>query len=131
MAESRAYRRLKALHPNAHWQRFESWSGIGVFDANACLGSVEVWIENKEVKPVKRPTAEWIVRAKVQKSQLAWWKLRVEAGGRTFVALMMGQRLILLPGVFILHLRHGVKYAEILKAEINPKEIFNHDCATF
>lgn len=124
MAESRAYKRLKAMHPGAHWQRFESWSGVGVFDANACQDGVEIWVENKEVRPVKRPTPDWIVKAKVRKSQIAWQKQRSESGGRTFVALMLGPSLLVLPGAFILNLHRGVEYEELLMNELNPKEIF-------
>lgn len=126
MAESRAYKRLKKLHSKAHWQRFESWSGIGVFDANACKGGKEIWVEMKEVHPPKKLTGEWIVKPKVRKSQVAWEaEKRIIGGGKTFVAIMVGDDLLVVPGYYIRPLFHGVKLRELWENSIPPERIFD------
>lgn len=125
MAESRAYKRLKTLHKAAHWQRFESWSGVGVFDSNACYRDVEIWVENKEVRDVKFRSPDWVVKAKVRRSQVAWQAERQRRGGRTFVAVMIGPDLFVIPGRFLAALGQGIPYANLEAHRINPKEIFN------
>lgn len=127
MAESRAYKRLKAMHPTAHWQRFESYTGVGVFDANACKGGVEIWVENKEVSDVKERHLDWVVKAKVRPSQIAWQALHAEHGARTFVALMIGKTLMVLPGELLKPLKSGVKYGILLAHMVDPMTIFDKE----
>lgn len=125
MAESRAYKRLKRLHPDAHWQRFESWSGVGVFDSNACRRGVEIWVENKEVRDVKNRHDDWILKAKVRRSQVAWQAERQKRGARTFVAIVVGKDLFVLPGRFLAILGQGMPYWQLLTNQLDPKEIFH------
>lgn len=113
MAETRAYKRLKAYYKKAHWQRFESWSGVGVFDANACFKGREIWVECKEVKPPKKLTDNWVVKPKVRPSQIAWQALKEKAGGNTYIAIMVGQEMYIVPGCMIVELKAGVKLRHI------------------
>jgi len=109
VAETRAYKKLKAYYKKAHWQRFESWSGVGVFDANACFNGREIWVEFKEVIPPKKLTNSWIVKPKVRPSQIAWQALKQQAGGITYVAIMIGQDMYILPGWWLAKLKAGVQ----------------------
>jgi hypothetical protein len=124
MAESRAYKRLKAMHPTAHWQRFESWSGVGVFDSNACQDGVEIWVENKEIKPVKNRHDDWLVKTKVRPSQVAWEALRRRAGGKTFVALVIGPDLCIIEGKFMKELKEGIPYKMLCMILVDPRSLF-------
>lgn len=119
MAESRAYDRLKKAYPKAHWQRFETWTGVGVFDTNACLDDgMEIWVELKEVIPPKKLTDAWIVKPKVRPSQVAWQAIRQQAGGRTFVAIMVGPTMYVIAGRHIKQLKEGIPLGEIKKLDI-------------
>lgn len=124
MAESRAYDRLKAHYPRAHWQRFESWTGIGVFDTNGCWKGREVWIELKEVVPPKRLTDDWVVKPKVRPSQIAWQALKQQAGGITAIAIMVGPTMYIIPGHFIKRLKDGMTLGEIKKNLVPIESIF-------
>lgn len=123
MAETRAHKRLKKAHPSAHWQRFESWSGIGVFDSNACKDGREIWVEFKEVKPPKKLKDDWIVKPKVRPSQVAWQALRQQAGGFTYVALMVGKKMYILDGIHLLSLKLGLPLGMIKLLTIPVEDI--------
>lgn len=128
MAESRAYKRLKKMHPLAHWQRFESWASVGVFDSNACKFGTEVWVENKEVRDVKKRTDDWIVKTKVRNSQIAWESQRRQMNGQTFVAIMIGSDLFVMSGFWLRDLKKGLTYGELKKRCIDPKRLFDTPC---
>ena len=119
MAESRAYQKLKKAYPQAHWQRFESWTGIGVFDTNACYNGREIWIELKEVIPPKKLTDDWIVKPKVRPSQIAWQALKQQAGGITLIAIMVGTAMYILPGHMIAELKLGMPLSRVKFNNIN------------
>ena len=122
MAELRAYARLKALFPAAHFVRLESWTGVGIPDANGCCQGVEVWVECKEVrKPVRAST---LLKPKIRPAQIAWEQQRRSAGGRTFVALMVGKELYLLPGRHLAILSHGLPLTTVQQLSVNHLELF-------
>lgn len=123
MAETRAHKRLKKAHPGAHWQRFESWSGIGVFDSNACKQGREIWVEFKEVTPPKKLTDDWIVKPKVRPSQVAWQALRQRAGGITYIAIMVGPKMYLIDGKHLFSLKLGLPLGVIKKLDIDVEHI--------
>ena len=106
MAELRAYAYLKARFPAAHFQRLETWAGVGVPDINACFRGVEAWVECKEIlRPAKASSP--IRHPKVREAQIAWETHRRFVGGRTFVALMLGEEFRLLPGYSLIELKAG------------------------
>lgn len=113
MAESRAYKRLKKRFPQAHWQRFESWTGVGIFDTNVCCKGREIWIEFKEVIPPKNLIDAWIVKPKVRTSQISWQALKEKAGGITYIAIMVGRDMYVIDGQYISPLRDGMTLKEI------------------
>lgn len=113
MAESRAYKKLKRMFPDAHWQRIESWTGTGIFDSNVCRLGKEYWIEFKEVKPPKNLTDNWLVKPKVRPAQIAWQALREFAGGTTYVAIMVGNGLYVLDGCHIKELSNGMTFGKL------------------
>lgn len=121
--ETRAYRRLRGLFPQAHWQRLETWTGSGVFDVNGCLQGVEAWVECKEGTDPK--TDRGLVRTKVRPAQVAWEFLRRQAAGRTFVALIVGDQLHLLPGHTLRELKKGVTRKWISENKISFIELFS------
>jgi hypothetical protein len=124
MAELRAYRKLKALHPRAHFIRLESWTLSGISDVNGCDGGVEAWIECKEVrKPAKATT---LIKPKVRRAQVSFESLRRRAGGRTFVALMVGKEFYLVPGKYIVELKEGLPLEAVKALSINPQELFSY-----
>lgn len=118
MAETRAHKRLKKAHPGAHWQRFESWSGVGVFDSNACKDGREIWVEFKEVIPPKKLTDDWIVKPKVRPSQVAWQAMRQSRGGATYIAIMVGPDMYVIDGKHIRRLKDGIVLREIKQNNI-------------
>lgn len=118
--ETRAYNRLKRHFPRAHWQRLESWTGTGILDANGCLHGVENWVECKEGSNPK--TTRGLVRTKVRPAQVAWEYLRRQAGGRTWVALLVGDELFLLRGHHLAALKNGVT-REWLEKENVPRDL--------
>jgi len=123
MAESRAYRRLIKAHPKAHWIRLESWASLGVFDSNACYNGREIWVENKEVVPPKTITDDWIVKPKVRPSQVAWQALRQKVGGLTYIAVMVGSKMYVIPGRHIVALRDGMTLGEVKKLNIAIEDL--------
>ena len=123
MTETRAHKRLKQAHPRAHWQRFESWTGIGVFDSNACKDGREIWVEFKEVIPPKKLTDEWVVKPRVRPSQVAWQALKQQAGGKTYIAIMVGKDMYIIKGQFIRQLKTGMKLKNIKAFNIPVERI--------
>lgn len=121
MRENRAYQRLKRLHPHAHWQRLESWTGTGIFDVNACYNWVEVWVECKQGTIKKDGT----IAVNVRPAQIAWEFCRRQAGGRTFVALLLGKELLLLPGIMIKNLNKSFSYNSLKAVALDPNLLFN------
>ena len=121
--ERRAYKHLKKLFPAAHFQRLETWTGVGIFDANACHKGVEAWVECKDVEEPKRLTTQ-IKSHKVRPAQIAWEAARRNAGGRTFVGLMVGRRFYLLPGSCLVELRDGMSRDRLTEAALNPENLF-------
>lgn len=123
MGESRAYQRLKKMYPppRTHWQRLESWTGTGIFDVNACSLGREIWVECKEAHIRKR---DLVILAKVRPAQIAWEHLRREAGGRTFVAFMLGSALCIIPGEFLKNLSVGLPASQLPKIIINADWLF-------
>lgn len=97
MRENRAYHRLKKRWPAAHWQRFESWTGAGIFDVNGCNFGREIWVECKQGTVKKNG----IISCKVRSAQVAWEFARRKAGGNTYIALLLGKELLILPGANI------------------------------
>ena len=117
--EKRAYTHLTRLFPWGHFQRLESWTGTGIFDVNLCLNGIESWIECKEAKDVMRDTTK--IKCKVQRSQIPWETRRRQCGGRTYVALMVGERFYLIRGSYLADLKKGVtrKWLEGVKLDPN------------
>lgn len=124
MKETRAYDRLKKMHPTAHWQRVEGYTTTGAFDVNGCLQSVEAWIECKQVTSPSMTNGK--VRCRnVRASQIAWEYMRRRAGGRTLIALMVDNDLFILPGSQLSTLRKGVTPQWLTAHSIPPQNIFN------
>jgi hypothetical protein len=121
LAENRAYQRLKKLFPKAHWQRLESWTGTGISDVNVCHQGVEVWIECKDGTLRKRDNC---VVAKVRPSQIAWEQLRRDAGGRTFVAVMVWTDMYVIPGFMLRYLTKGIDLQTVIGRSIDPLDLF-------
>lgn len=113
MAEARAYKKLKRMFPDAHWQRLESWTGTGIFDSNVCRLGYEYWIEFKEVTPPKNLTDNWVVKPKVRPAQIAWQAMREAAGGNTLIAIMVGRGLYVIPGNCIQELSKGMTFGKL------------------
>lgn len=123
MKETRAYNRLKKLFPEAHWVRIESWAAVGTFDSNGCLDKQEVWVECKQVDgPRKRDNV--VVCNNVRPAQIAWEAARRASGGKTFVAIMIGQEMLLLPGSCIKNLKYGIDYNLLKNLAIKPQNLF-------
>ena len=129
MKETRAYARLKRLHPRAHWQRVEGWATTGAFDTNACLRGVEVWVENKQVELPARTKTK--LRVRVRKTQIVWELERRRAGGRTYVALLVGKHLLLLPGSSLAALAEGMTYDQLKMFELSQATLFEPGGAVF
>lgn len=121
--ELRAYDLLRAQFPLAHWVRIETWTGPGVLDVNGCLHGAEVWVECKKAK-VPANELRGLYRAKVRPAQIAWEHVRRQAGGRTFVALMVGTELYLLPGYVLPDLKRGVQLTWLRQRRINIVQLF-------
>ena len=122
--ELRAYRHLKKLFPSADFQRIESWTGTGIPDANACKDGVESWIECKDVDEPKR-LSTLIKHHKVKPEQIAWELRRRKAGGRTFVALMVGKKFYLLPGKCLVELRQGMTREYLCRMALTTDLLFD------
>lgn len=122
MAENRAYQRLKKLHPNAHWQRLETWASMGIADCNGCYNEVEVWVELKEGRVKKDGIIA--LNNPVRPAQIAWEHLRRAAGGHTYVALMLDRELFLLPGYTLALFRNGLSYDGIKLCCLDPVRLF-------
>lgn len=121
MRENRAYKRLKKLYPAAHWQRIETWAGAGVFDINGCYNGIEAWIECKQAS---KPYKNGLVKPKIRITQIGWEYERRRAGGRTFLALMVGSELYILKGHYIKILMYGITLSSLKAMAINHEEMF-------
>lgn len=126
MAELRAYNKLTRLHPRAHFMRMETWAAMGVPDVNGCKDGVEAWIECKEVVKPVRPTTI-IKHPKIRPAQITWEAKRRFAGGRTFVALMVGPDFHLLPGYCLKELKVGMTQDRLRALYISPMSLFDKD----
>lgn len=124
MRETRAWDVLKKLYPKAHFQRLESWTSEGILDGNGCQDGVEVWIELKQCKEPK--TKRGRIKPKVRSSQTSWEILRRTAGGKTFVALMVGDKFYLLPGWSIHELYNGISQGRLLELKLDEKQMFSN-----
>lgn len=130
--EGIVYKRLKAMHPLAHWQRLESWASVGCPDVNGCLNGVDVWVESKEVyvgsdRGLDDPDDAIVKAGNTRKSQAAWLTKRALVGGKAYVGFMLHGKLILLPGRKSIELKRGMKLRDILQLAIDPLTIFNQD----
>lgn len=124
MKETRGHKILRKLHPSADWLRVETWTQPGVFDSNACYKGTEVWVELKQVPLPKRKAT--LICPKVRLAQIIWEKRRRTMGGRTFIALMVGSSLYILPGKHLQTLSEGIPQELLFMYTIDPKELFNH-----
>lgn len=122
MKETRAYDKLCKMFPKAHWNRIETWASIGIFDSNACMNGVEVWVECKQVKKPKGAAS--YLPIKVRQSQVLWEASRRAKGGKTFIAVMVDSEMFLLHGWRIKNLKEGVTYEELKLYSINPNFLF-------
>lgn len=120
MAEKRVFAHLKKLYPRAHWQRIETWAGAGVFDINGCYNGVEIWVEAKEIHWLKKSN---VIKAKVRKAQKSWQAMRQRSGARTFLGIMNGSKLMILPGSYIQYLEGGLKCRYVQQYHLNS--LFN------
>lgn len=123
MRETRALAILKRLYPKAHFQRIEGSFQGGIFDLNGCLDGVEVWVEMKQVARPK--TARGMIHPEIKIGQVPWEHLRRAAGGRTFVALMVDQKLYLLPGCSIKELDRGITQGRLAELRLAEGSLFN------
>lgn len=123
MRETRALAHLKRLYPQAHFQRIEGSFSGGLFDLNGCFNGVESWVEMKQVALPK--TARGQLKPEVKLGQPAWERLRRAAGGRTFIALMVGQAFYLLPGYCISELGEGITQSRLEELRLNERSLFN------
>ena len=123
MRETRALGMLKKIFPRAHWQTVSGMAQGGVFDSNACFNSCEIWVEFKQAKKPK--TARGLIRPKVQVGQPAWQALREQAGGRTYVALLLDSELYVLPGAAIRELASGITFQRLVELRLDEKTMFD------
>jgi len=123
MHENRVLNRLKKVWPKAHWQTVSGMAQGGVFDCNSCFNSCEIWVEFKQAKKPKTPRG--LIKPKVQKGQPAWQALREQAGGRTYVALLLDSELLILPGAAIIELASGITFQRLLELRLDEKTMFN------
>lgn len=126
MRETRAYNRLKSAHPDAHWQRIENIAGSGVPDANGCKNRIEIWVEFKQFrKPVKKDTLIKLdTKKKSVRDQIAWGVARRRAGGRHYMALMIGNNLHVLNGGLTALIACGMTYGEICQNSLTIDTLF-------
>ena len=122
MKETRAYDKLKTYHPTAHWQRIETWTGTGIWDVNAIKAGKEIWVECKQVKAPKRHTT--LIKPKVEQAQVVWGFQRRLAGGKTYIAIMVGSELYVIPGIWLKDLKAGIPFAVLKVLNINPEDLF-------
>lgn len=122
MKETRAHAILKKLYPKAHFQRIEGWVAAGVFDLNCCCDGVESWVELKQCRKPK--TKRGMILTKIQPGQIAWEQIRRNAGGRTFISLMVGFEFYLLPGWSILELKNGISQERLEELKLPETSLF-------
>jgi len=123
MKETRALGVLKKIYPKAHWVTISGVVTGGVFDINACQDNIEVWVELKQHHRPK--TSRGRVKPPVMPGQIAWQALRQQAGGKTFVALMLDYEFFLLPGWSIKELAIGVSVERLEELRLDEKSLFD------
>lgn len=123
MRETRGLDRLKRLFPAAHWQTISGLAQGGVFDINGCLNGTEIWVELKQAERPK--TNRGSIRPKVQPGQPAWEALRTQAGGRCYVAILVGPDFYVLPGWAVRELRDGVSLARLQELKLDERKLFD------
>jgi hypothetical protein len=98
---------------NAHWQRLEDGSSLGIPDINFCWQGVECWIEAKQMDLEKLPKREATpVRIGLRPEQSLWLEERKRAGGHAYVLAKIGQEWLLWDDGFR-ELRDGMTIAEL------------------
>ncbi len=127
--EKAAYDKLKSVHPRAHWQRVESWTGVGIPDTNACQDGVELWVENKECQRPK--TSRGHVKPRFRPEQIAWITSRCLHGGRVFVAIAMDKQVFLVKiderAERLRELRDGVSYDRLVEMSFIIENMFKKE----
>lgn len=122
MRETRGLAVLKKLYPLAHFQTVGGCVNGGVLDVNGCQGGVECWVE---LKQHDRPrTGRGLIKPPVMRGQPAWEALRRQAGGRTFVALMVDHELYLLPGWTLKELAVGITVVRLEELRLPETSLF-------
>ena len=120
MKETRAYDRLAKIYAKAHWTRIETWTTPGVFDSNACWLGHEIWVECKQTRRPK--TSRGLLHFKVQQGQPVWEAEHRQAGGKTYLALMVDSDLFVLSGKFIRSIKEPVAEAWLMENALVPDE---------
>ena len=74
------------------------------------------------------------MKAKVRPSQVAWEHKRREAGGRTFIAILVKDVMYILPGIMLKYLdaagHGGLTFDYVEKHQIDARSIFDVSYAT-
>lgn len=122
MRETRALAILKRLYPKAHWQRIEGSFSGGILDVNVCANGIEIWLEMKQTTRPK--TKKGMIKAKIMPGQIGWERLRRDAGGRTFVAMMVDTDFYLLPGSCLLELSKGMSQQRLEELKLDERGLF-------
>jgi len=72
-----------------HLNRIENSVMMGMADVEGCLKGIQFWIELKcEARPSNPRTK---IKLRFEPAQLPWLNRRIEAGGRAFVLIQVGQ----------------------------------------
>lgn len=121
-SENRAYDRLKRHFPTAFWQRYETWTGTGIFDSSGTLQGCHSWVENKQVDRPK--TKRGLIKPKVRPAQVAWEALMRRAGGVTRIALLVGSELYILNGFRLRYLKAGITQEQLESWRLSINNIF-------
>jgi penicillin-binding protein-related factor A (putative recombinase) len=83
-------KKLKFVYRNQlHLNRIENSAGNGMADVNGCFKGIEFWLELKKAN--KPSNAKTPIKIKFQDGQPIWLKNRYRAGGRVFVAILIGK----------------------------------------
>lgn len=122
MRETRGLSVLRKLYPRAHFQTVGGCITEGVLDVSGCFNGVECWIELKQEDKPK--TSRGRIKPKIMRGQPAWEALRRQAGGRTFVGLMVGFEFFLLPGWCLLELKEGMSMERLGELKLDEKSLF-------